>query len=431
MLKKISMDVSPLRKYPDFRRLWSAGLISYFGSMITYVAIPFQIKELTNSYIAVGLVGAIELVPLIVFGLYGGVLADRVDRRKMILFTEIALALMTLSLFINSQQSNPSLVWIYIVAGCFAALDGLQRPSADAILPRLVGHEDLPSASALMSLRWQFGVITGPALAGILLATSGTGPAYLVDVCTFVLSIVIILRVKSVKPTASNPAPTFSAMVEGIKYATSRKDLLGTYLVDLAAMFFAMPNALFPFWADEIDATWALGFFYAAGTIGSVIVTLTSGWIKNYHFHGRAVYLAALGWGVAITLAGTTDSLFLIFIFLALAGASDMVSALFRGAIWNQSIPDELRGRLAGIELLSYSVGPLGGQMRAGTFAAVTNLRTSVISGGLLCIGFVLIADAAMPKVRKYDARTNEFAVEQRRIRAEDAKLPKNPDPNQ
>ena len=431
MLKKISMDVSPLRKYPDFRRLWSAGLISYFGSMITYVAIPFQIKELTNSYIAVGLVGAIELVPLIVFGLYGGVLADRVDRRKMILFTEIALALMTLSLFINSQQSNPSLVWIYIVAGCFAALDGLQRPSADAILPRLVGHEDLPSASALMSLRWQFGVITGPALAGILLATSGTGPAYLVDVCTFVLSIVIILRVKSVKPTASNPAPTFSAMVEGIKYATSRKDLLGTYLVDLAAMFFAMPNALFPFWADEIDATWALGFFYAAGTIGSVIVTLTSGWIKNYHFHGRAVYLAALGWGVAITLAGTTDSLFLIFIFLALAGASDMVSALFRGAIWNQSIPDELRGRLAGIELLSYSVGPLGGQMRAGTFAAVTNLRTSVISGGLLCIGFVSIAAAAMPKFRKYDARTNEFAVEQRRIRAEDSKLPKNPDPNQ
>ena len=431
MLKKISMDISPLRKYPDFRRLWSAGLISYFGSMITYVAIPFQIKELTNSYIAVGLVGAIELIPLIVFGLYGGVLADRVDRRKMILFTEIALALMTLSLFINSQQSNPSLVWIYIVAGCFAALDGLQRPSADAILPRLVGHEDLPSASALMSLRWQFGVVTGPALAGILLATSGTGPAYLVDVCTFVLSIVIILRVRSVKPTSSNPAPTYSAMVEGIKYATSRKDLLGTYLVDLAAMFFAMPNALFPFWADQIDATWALGFFYAAGTIGSVIVTLTSGWIKNYHFHGRAVYLGALGWGIAITLAGTTDSLFLIFIFLALAGASDMVSALFRGAIWNQSIPDELRGRLAGIELLSYSVGPLGGQMRAGTFAAATNLRTSVISGGLLCIGFVSIAAAAMPKFRKYDARTNEFAVEQRRIRAEDAKLPKNPDSNQ
>ena len=396
--------------------------------MITYVALPFQIKELTNSYIAVGLIGAVELIPLIIFGLYGGVLADKVDRRKMILYTEIALTLMTLSLFINSQMANPSLIWIYAVAGTFAALDGLQRPSADAILPRLVDHDDLPAASALMSLRWQVGVITGPALAGILLATSGVGTAYLFDVATFVISIVLILRVKSVKPFEKNLAPTFSAMFEGIKYATSRKDLLGTYLVDLSAMFFAMPTALFPFWAEQLNANWALGLFYAAGTIGSVIVTLTSGWIKNYHHHGRAVFLAALGWGAAIALAGTTDSLFLIIFFLALAGASDMVSALFRGAIWNQSIPDELRGRLAGIELLSYSVGPLGGQMRAGTFAAVTNLRTSVISGGLLCIGFVSIAAAALPKFLKYDARTNEFAVEQRKLRAESAKIAENPD---
>jgi MFS family permease len=419
MSKSFAIDISPLRKYPDFRRLWTSGLISYFGSMITYVALPFQIKELTNSYIAVGLMGAVELIPLIVFGLYGGVLADKVDRRKMILYTEIALALMTFSLFINSQMANPSLIWIYLVAGTFAALDGLQRPSADAILPRLVGHEDLPAASALMSLRWQTGVITGPALAGILLATSGTGTAYLVDVATFLISILFILRVKSVKPIEKNLAPTISAMREGIKYATSRKDLLGTYLVDIAAMFFAMPNALFPFWADQLNATWALGLFYAAGTVGSLIVTLTSGWVKNYHFHGRAVFLAALGWGAAITLAGISNSLILILFFLALAGAADMVSGIFRSAIWNQSIPDELRGRLAGIELLSYSVGPLGGQMRAGTFAAVTNLKTSVISGGLLCIGFVSIATAALPKFRKYDVRTNEFAVEQRKIRSE------------
>jgi len=399
--------------------------------MITYVALPFQIKELTNSYIAVGLMGAVELIPLIIFGLYGGVLADRVDRRKMIFITEFALMIMTFSLFINSQLAKPSLLWIYIVAGSFAALDGLQRPSADAILPRLVGHDDLPSASALMSLRWQTGVITGPALAGILLATTGIGTAYLVDVITFAISLIFIARVKSVKPTSKESAPTISAMLEGIKYATSRKDLLGTYLVDLAAMFFAMPNALFPFWADQLDATWALGLFYAAGTIGSVLVTLTSGWIKNYHHHGRAVFIAALGWGAAIAMAGATNSLFLILLFLALAGASDMVSALFRGAIWNQSIPDELRGRLAGIELLSYSVGPLGGQMRAGTFAAVTNLRTSVISGGLLCIGFVSIAAGALPKFRKYDARTNQFAVEQRKIRAESANLAKNSETDQ
>ena len=200
MLKKIAVDISPLRNYPDFRRLWSSGLISYFGSMITYVALPFQIKELTNSYIAVGLMGAVELIPLIIFGLYGGVLADRVDRRKMILITEFALMIMTFSLFINTQLEKPSLIWIYVVAGSFAALDGLQRPSADAILPRIVGHEDLPSASALMSLRWQTGVITGPALAGILLATTGIGTAYLVDVITFAISIVFILRVKPIKP---------------------------------------------------------------------------------------------------------------------------------------------------------------------------------------------------------------------------------------
>jgi len=372
--------------------------------------------------------GAVELIPLIVFGLYGGVLADKIDRRKMILYTEIALGLMTFSLFVNSQMAEPSLIWIYLVAGVFAALDGLQRPSADAILPRLVSHQDLPAASALMSLRWQTGVITGPAIAGILLATSGTGTAYLVDVATFVISVVFVLRVKSVKQLEKNLAPTFKAMAEGIKYATSRKDLLGTYLVDLSAMFFAMPTALYPFWADQLNATWALGLFYAAGTIGSVIVTLTSGWIKNYHFHGRAVFLGALGWGAAITLAGISNSLFLILFFLALAGAADMVSALFRSAIWNQSIPDELRGRLAGIELLSYSVGPLGGQMRAGSFAAMTNLKTSVISGGLLCIGFVSIATAALPKFRKYDVRTNEFAVEQRKIRSEIPKLAENPD---
>ena len=425
------MDISPLQKYPDFRRLWTSGLISYFGSMITYVALPFQIKELTNSYIAVGIIGAVELIPLIIFGLYGGVLADKVDRRKMILYTEIALALMTFSLFLNSQMAKPSLIWIYVVAGTFAALDGLQRPSADAILPRLVDHEDLPAASALMSLRWQVGVISGPALAGILLATTGIGTAYLLDVATFVISIIFILRVKSVKPFEKNLAPTLSAMIEGIKYATSRKDLLGTYLVDIAAMFFAMPMALYPFWADQLNATWALGLFYGAGTIGSLIVTLTSGWVKNYHLHGRAVFLAALGWGIAIVLAGTADSLFLILFFLALAGAADMVSGIFRSAIWNQSIPDELRGRLAGIELLSYSVGPLGGQMRAGTFAAVTNLKTSVISGGLICIGFVSIATAALPKFRKYDARTNKFAVEQRKLRAESAKISENPDSDQ
>ena len=426
MLKRLAVDLTPLRKYPDFRLLWSSGLISYLGSMVTYVALPFQIKLLTNSYIAVGAIGAVELIPLIVFGLYGGVLADRVDRKKMIIATEFSCMLMVGTLFLNSQLEKPHLIWIYIVAGSFAALDGLQRPSADAILPRLVGHQDLPAASALMSLRWQMGVIIGPSIAGILLATTGVGSAYLVDILSFVLSLIFLARVRSVKPAKTNEAPTLTSLFEGIKYAGSRKDLMGTYIVDLCAMFFAMPNALFPFWADQMHARWALGLFYAAGTIGSVLVTLTSGWVKNYPHHGRAVMVAAIGWGAAITLAGISKSIFFVIFFLAAAGASDMISALFRGVIWNQSIPDELRGRLAGIELLSYSVGPLGGQMRAGGMAAWTNLRTSVISGGLLCIGFVSLAGSLLPDFRKYDGRTNKFAVEQRKIRESDANSPEN-----
>jgi MFS family permease len=407
----LAIDFSPLRKYPDFRRLWASGLISYFGSMITYVALPFQVKELTNSYLAVGLIGLVEIAPLIIFGLYGGVLADRVNRKIMIWVTEFASMFLTAILLINALLPEPKLWVLYVVAALFSAVDGLQRPSADAILPRLVAHDDLPAASALMSLRWQFGVITGPSLAGILIATFGVASGYAVDILTFVISLIFLARVRSVIPTNTSKKPTLSSLGEGLKYATGRKDLMGTYLVDLSAMFFAMPTALYPFWADQLDAPWALGLFYAAGTIGSIIVTLTSGWIRNYHKHGRAVTLAALGWGLAILLAGVANSLWLVLFFLTLAGASDMVSALFRSAIWNQSISDDYRGRLASIELLSYSVGPLGGQTRAGLVAERTSLRTSVISGGLLCITFVGFFAAMLPEFRKYDGKTNKFAV--------------------
>jgi MFS family permease len=407
----LAIDFTPLKRYPDFRRLWLSGLISYFGSMFTYVALPFQVKQLTGSYLAVGLIGLVEIIPLVVFGLYGGVLADHMDRKRMIWATEFAALFLSTILLINSLLPSPKLAVIYIVAALFSAVDGLQRPSADAILPRLVEHKDLPAASALMSLRWQMGMITGPSLAGVLISIAGVSAGFILDILTYVLALFILIRVKNVPPMKESEKPSFSSLVAGVKYATSRKDLMGTYLVDLAAMFFAMPTALFPFWAEQAGAPWALGLFYAAGTIGSILVTLTSGWVKSYTKHGRAIFLAALGWGVAITLAGVTNNLFLILLFLILAGASDMVSALFRSTLWNQSIPDEFRGRLAGVELISYSVGPLGGQTRAGFTAERTSLRTSVVSGGLLCIGFVTLFTALLPDFRKYDSETNKFAI--------------------
>jgi MFS family permease len=410
-MANLAIDFSPLKKYPDFRRLWLSGLISYFGSMFTYVALPFQVKELTGSYLAVGLIGLVEIIPLVVFGLYGGVLADHMDRKKMIWATEFAALFLSVILLINSLLPSPSLALIYIVAALFSAVDGLQRPSADAILPRLVEHNDLPAASALMSLRWQMGMIAGTSLAGVLISIAGVSAGFILDIATYFLSLIILIKVKSVPPIEISENPSFSSLVAGVKYATSRKDLMGTYLVDLAAMFFAMPIALFPFWAEEAGAPWALGLFYAAGTIGSILVTVTSGWIKNYTKHGRAIFLAALGWGVTITFAGLVNNLALILLFLILAGASDMVSTLFRSTLWNQSIPDEFRGRLAGVELISYSVGPLGGQTRAGFTAERTSLRTSVVSGGLLCIGFVAFFTALLPDFRKYDSKSNKFAV--------------------
>jgi MFS family permease len=422
-VRNFAIDLTPLKKYRDFRLLWSAGLFSYFGSMITFVALPFQVKELTNSYWAVGLIGAVEIIPLIIFGLYGGVLADYVDRKKMIWLTEFGTLVATAVLLLNSLREKPSVILIFIIAAIFAALSGLKRPSQDAILPRLVNHGDLPSASALMSLRWQFGGIVGPSAGGIIIASYGAGMGYFVDCCTFIISLALLWRVRSVPPLGKTTPPSVAALMEGIRYAYNRKDLLGTYVVDLAAMFFAMPMALFPFWADAIGAPYALGFFYSSITIGAVLVTLLSGWMRNYPHHGRAVVIGALGWGVAIVVAGSTDSLTLVIASLIIAGAFDQVSALFRGFIWNQSIPDELRGRLAGIEMLSYLLGPLGGQARAGGMAAMTSLRTSIVGGGLLCIGFVAAISSIMPKFRNYDVRTNEYAVEQAKIRQNREKI--------
>jgi MFS family permease len=411
-----AIDLAPLRKSKDFSLLWAAGLISYFGSMITYVAVPFQIKELTDSYVAVAISGLVEIVPLVIFGLYGGVLADALDRKKLIWVTEALSLLFTGMLLINSMMDSPNLLLIYIVSGLFAATSGLRQPAMQAALPRLVDHEDMTAAAALMSLRWQVGVIVGPAIGGILISTYSVAVGYAADIATFVISIALIAFMKKIPPSHEAEAPSLSALIDGVKYAFSRKDLLGTYLIDLAAMFFAMPTALIPFWADQLGAPWALGLLYAAGTIGSIAITLTSGWTKNVHFYGRAIMWAAIGWGVAIALSGATNYLWLVLLFLTLAGASDMISALFRSAMWNQTIPDNLRGRLAGIELLSYSLGPLAGQMRAASMAAVTTLSISVTSGGIICVIVVVLLASFLPDFRKFDIRTNKFALENQKM---------------
>ncbi|MFE5888912.1 MFS transporter [Streptomyces sp. NPDC056468] len=417
-LRAVLPDLAPWRASVDFRRLWLAGLVTYFGSFLTFVALPVQIKELTGSAAAVGAIGAVELVPLIVFGLYGGALADALDKRKLIVWTEAGQAVLSAVLLVNALLPSPAIWPLYVVAALSSALVSVQRPAMDALLPRIVAHDHLPAAASLNALRWQVGGVAGPALAGVVVAYAGLGWAYGVDLLTFVVSVLLVLGLAPSPASHEAAKPSLKAIAEGARYAWSRKELLGTYVIDIAAMLFAMPLAVLPFLADELNAPWALGLMYAAVPAGAMLVSLTSGWTSRVHRHGRAVVVAAALWGTAIAAAGVSGNVWLVLLFLTLGGAADMVSGIFRGVMWNQTIPDELRGRLAGIELLSYSVGPQLGQTYVGGMAAWRGVRTSIWSGGLLCVGAVGLLALCLPKLMTYDARTNEHAVRLREQRA-------------
>lgn len=417
-LRALLPDLAPWRTSVDFRRLWVSGTISNFGSFLTHVALPVQLKQLTGSAAAVGAIGAVELLPLLVFGLYGGALADALDKRKLIVWTEAGQGLLSAALLLNALLPHPAAWPLYLVAALSSALGAVQRPALDSLFPRIVAHEHLPAAASLNSLRWTVGGVAGPAVAGVVVAYAGLGWAYGADALTFVASVVLIVRIAA-SPAAHEAAkPSLRAIAEGARYAWARKELLGTYAVDLAAMFLAMPLAVLPFLADELDANWSLGLMYAALPLGSLLVSLTSGWTSRVHRHGRMVVLAAALWGLAITGAGVVGNVWLVLLFLTVAGGCDMVSGIFRGAMWNQTIPDELRGRLAGIELLSYSVGPTVGQVRSGGSAAWWGVRASVWSGGLLCAGAVGLLALCLPKLMTYDVRTNEHAARLRARRA-------------
>jgi MFS family permease len=417
LVRRMRIDTSALRSSRDYRLLWFGGSVSFIGSMVTYVALPYQVAELTNSYVAVGAIGLVELGPLIVFGLYGGALADAVDRRRLVLITESCFTVVSAILMVNAFLPHPALWLLYVAALAYAVLDGLQRPSLDALIPRIVAPEHLAGAGALNSLRMNIGTIAGPAIGGVVIAIAGVAAAYALDVVSYAASLVAVALMSAVPPTVEGTKASLRGIGEGLAYAWSRKDLLGTYAVDLAAMTFAFPFALFPFVAKEFHAPWSLGFLYAAPEVGSLIATLTSGWASRMHHHGRCIAVAAMCWGLAITAFGLAPTLPLALFFLVLAGAADMVSGLFRGLMWNLTIPDEVRGRMAGIELLSYSIGPTLGQVRAGFSAQLTSLRISLATGGFITVFAVGAVVMLLPGLWRFDDRTDENAIRQRRLR--------------
>ncbi len=406
MLRLATVDITPLRRHRDFRLLYVSRLVSFFGSMITSVAVPFQVYQLTHSVLLVGVLGLAELAALIAFAFLGGALADARDRRMLVLLTEVGLMVGSAILAANALLHQP-LVWVlFVIASLSGAIDALQRPALSALSPRLVDRDEIPAAAALNSMRSTLGMVAGPAVAGLLIAVAGLPIAYLVDVVTFVVGLVGLALMRAVPPPSDAERPSIRRVVEGLRYARSRPELLGTYLIDTVAMFFGMPIALFPAIAQGLGGPTVLGLLYAAIPAGSFVFSATSGWISRVHRHGWGLIVAAVAWGFAVIGFGFAPGLPLALAFLALSGAADMASGIFRTVIWNQTIPDSLRGRLASIELLSFSGGPLLGNFEAGVVASAFSVRVSVVSGGALCVIGCLVAAAALPALRSYDART-------------------------
>lgn len=417
-LRAARMDVTPLRQSRDFRLLFWAGTVFYFGGMVSYVAIPYQVYRLTGSNLMVGAIGLVELVPLVVFGLWGGALADHVDRRRLLVTTGVAQVVFTAVLAVNAFAGTPRLWVIFVAAALLTSSSAMQRPSREALMPRTVRHDQITAAQALTSFGMQLGVLVGPLVGGLLIAFVGIGWCFVIDVAGLLVATALYVAMRPYPHTRETTPPSLRGIAEGMRYALSRRDLLGTYVVDLAAMFLAMPVVLFPALAEEVFARpELLGLLYTAETVGALVATALSGWTSHVHHHGRAIVLAAAAYGLFIALAGLAPTIWVALGFFALAGAADMVSAVFRGTVWNQTIPEHMRGRLAGIEMLSYSLGPLGGQVRAGFVADLWSVRGAVTSGGLACVGGVLATAALLRDFWAYDERTDPHAVAEREAR--------------
>jgi MFS family permease len=402
--RSLALDLTPLVESRDFRLLFAGQAVSFFGSMMTMVAVPWQVYQLTRSSLAVGMLGVAEFAPVFVTAFVGGALADAFDRRRMLRITEALIAALTAILIFNSLLARPRVWVVFAATALFAALNALQRPSLDALVPRLVKPEQMPAAIALRSLSGTTGMIAGPALGGLLVATLGPAATYSVDLSTFAASLVALWLMRAAPPPPGADAPSLRSILEGLRYARSRQELLGTYLVDINAMFFGMPMALFPAIAEGFGGS-SVGLLYAAPAAGALCVTLTSAWTKRIERHGLAVALAAASWGAAIVAFGFAPALWVALLCLAVAGASDMVSGLFRSLIWNQTIPDRLRGRLAGIEMVSYTTGPLLGNAESGVVAGLFGVRVSVVSGGLLCLAGTALLSLLLPAFIRYDGR--------------------------
>lgn len=377
-------------------------MISFLGSMVSYVAVPYQVYELTKSNALVGALGLVQLGPVIIFGILGGAYADRLNRRKLLLVSEVLMILIVFLLGLNAWQPEPSVTAIFILVGIMQAVLGFHRPAMEALTQKIVEPKDYAAVGALGGFRFSVGAIAGPALGGTLIASFGLKGAYFFDLLTFIAAffcVYMMNRVPDPDPRESSP---LSDIREGLSYALSKPELIGTYVIDIVAMVFAFPVALFPAMSEKWGGAKAAGILFSSMAIGALIGTLLSGWSSKVKSHGKMVVMAAALWGVFMIGVGFAPSLWVAVLFLALAGGADMISGLFRGVIWNHSVDNRMRGRLSGIEMISYMSGPLLGNARAGWVAAKTTVPISLWSGGIICAFAVVLTAFFLPKFWKY-----------------------------
>lgn len=397
---------SLLYRNRNYRLLYLGQFISFVGTMVTGVVLPYQIYHETQSTFLVGLLGFFQLLPLLVTALVGGVLADRHHRKLLLVITETLLALGCLLLAWNAFLDQPRVWFIFLMATLMSGITGFHRPALDSMAQQLVAKTDFPSMSALSSFKFSFCMIAGPALGGLMLAHFGVALTFLVDFASFVFSLILLLMIGRLpKPEGRRDDSTWTSLKQGFTYALGRQELLGSYLVDFVAMVFGMPTALFPAIAQAHGGAKVLGLLYSSPAVGAVLVSLWSGWAKHIKRYGAAISVSAAIWGLAIIFFGLAENFYLSLVFMAIAGAADSVSGIFRNTLWNHTISNEYRGRLAGIEMLSYLSGPKLGDTEAGLVASLFGVTASVVSGGVLCIVSVFICSYYLPKFWNYRAK--------------------------
>ncbi len=404
--RRLFVDPTPLRLDRDFRLLWAGQAISTVGRMITAVVLPYQVYVLTGDVLSVGALSLVQLVPIMIFALGGGAVADAVDRRRLLVVTQLALAACSLALAVLALQAAPPVLAIFAVAFVSAGFGAVDQPARASAIPRLVPTERLPSAIGLNQLVFNGAAVIGPALGGIILATAGIAAAYAVDVATFGAAIVALLLIAPIPPAPGAARPSIGAVIEGLRFARRKREVLATFVVDLNAMVFGSPRSLFPALALDVFHVGpaGVGLMSAAVGFGALIGALFSGWTATVRRPGLAVLVAVAVWSLGIVAFGLcTFSFPLALVFLAIAAGADVISAVLRSSIVQILTPDSLRGRVSSIHVLVVTGGPRIGDAEASLVAAAFGTQVSVVSGGLLALAGVGVIALAMPELARVD----------------------------